>query len=103
MVTDTQQQQITDFCRKHHIIKFWLVDEAFDAPLPDQSETGNTPTAIVAFQQGKTPDFFTFLDMEEELKESTGPGTTLYTEVGFNQREMSLARELAVFHYAAPQ
>ena len=34
MLTDVQQRQITDFCRKHHIIKFWLVDEAFDAPPP---------------------------------------------------------------------
>ena len=103
MLTDIQRRQITDFCRKRHIIKFWPVDEAFDAPLPEQLETGNTPTVIVAFLQGSTPDFFAFLDMEEELKQSTGPGTTLYTEVGFNQREMSLARKLAVFHYAAPQ
>lgn len=103
MLTELQRQQITDFCLKRHIVKFWLVDEAFDEPLPDQLETGNMPTAIVAFQQGSTPGFFAFLDMEEEVKQSPGPGTTLYTEVGFNQREMSLARKLAVFHYAAPQ
>ncbi len=103
MINDMQRRQITDFCRKHHIVKLWLVDEAFDEPLPDQLETGNTPTAIAVFQPGKTPDFFTFLDMEDELKQSTGPGTTLYTEVGFNHREMSLVRESAVFHYAAAQ
>lgn len=102
MLTNIQRRQIADFCRKHHIIKFWLVDEAFDAPLPDQLETGNTPTAIVTFRPGKVPDFFRFLDMEEELRKTTGPGTSLYTDDGMNQREMSLARETAEFHYAEP-
>ena len=100
MLTDPQRREITDFCRKHHIIKFWLVNEAFDEPLPDQYETGNLPTAIVAFRPGKVPDFFSFLDMEEELRETTGPGTSLYTDDGMNQREMALAREIAEFHYA---
>ena len=100
MSTDMQRRQITDFCRKRHIIKFWLVDEAFDEPLPDQLETGNTPTAIVAFRPGKVPDFFTFLDMEEELRETTGQGSTLYTDDGMNQREMTLVRKTAEFYYA---
>ena len=103
MLTDIQQRRVIDFCRKHHIIKLWLVDEAFDEPLPDQLETGNTPTAIVTFRPENVPDFFSFLDMEEELRKTTGPGTSLYTEVGFNRREMSLARESAMFHYAAAQ
>ena len=100
MVTEIQQRRVIDFCRKHHIIKLWLVDEAFDEPLPDQLETGNTPTAIVTFRPGKVPDFFSFLDMEEELRKTTGPGTSLYTDDGMTQREMTLAQKTAEFHYA---
>lgn len=100
MITETQRQKITNFCRENHIIRFWLVDEAFDEPLPEQLETGNLPTAIVTFRPGKVPDFFSFLDMEEELRKTTGPGTSLYTDDGMNQREMALARETAEFYYA---
>ena len=102
MLTDKQRRQIIEFCREHEIMQFWLVDFAFDEPLPDQYETGNLPTAIVSFRPGNVPDFFTFLDLEEELRETTGPGTSLYTDDGFNRREMAIARESAEFHYAEP-
>ncbi|MCZ7546281.1 MAG: nucleotidyltransferase family protein [Anaerolineae bacterium] len=57
------RDEIAAFCRRHHIRKLAL----FGSVLRDDFRPDSDVDVLVEFEPGKTPDFFRFIDMQEEL------------------------------------
>lgn len=56
-------EQIEAFCRKHHIRKLAL----FGSVLTDEFKDESDVDVLVEFEDGHTPNFFRFIDMQDEL------------------------------------
>lgn len=60
--------EITSFCRKHHIRKLSL----FGSVLRDDFGSGSDIDILVEFEPGKVPSFFRLFDMEDALSAMLG-------------------------------
>ncbi|MBI2854754.1 MAG: nucleotidyltransferase family protein [Chloroflexi bacterium] len=56
-------KELAAFCRRHHIKSLSL----FGSVLRDDFRPDSDIDVLVEFQPGKTPGFFTFAEMEDEL------------------------------------
>lgn len=56
-------QEISEFCRRHHIRKLSL----FGSVLRDDFRPDSDIDVLVEFEDGHTPDFFRLYDIEQEL------------------------------------
>jgi len=74
------EQQIADFCRRHHIRKLAL----FGSVLRDDFTPESDVDVLVEFEPGHMPGF-AFVDMQEELTELLGRRVDLSTP-GFLSR-----------------
>ena len=59
----TTRDRIAEFCRRHRIREF----SVFGSVLRDDFAPESDVDVLVDFQEGATPSFFRFLDVEEEL------------------------------------
>jgi predicted nucleotidyltransferase len=62
------RKEIAAFCRKYHIRSLAL----FGSVLREDFSKGSDIDILIEFEEGKTPEFFTFFSMEEELSELFG-------------------------------
>jgi len=68
-------EQIADFCARHHIRRLAL----FGSVLRDDFNPDSDVDVVVEFEPGHTPDFFRFVDMQDELSELLGREVDLNT------------------------
>lgn len=68
-------EQIADFCARHHIRRLAL----FGSVLRDDFNPDSDVDVVVEFEPGHTPDFFRFVDMQDELSELLGRKVDLNT------------------------
>ena len=59
------QAMLADFCRRHHIQRLSL----FGSTLRGTDRPDSDVDLLVEFQPECTPDFFTLIEMEEELSQ----------------------------------
>jgi len=75
------QPAIAEFCERHHIRKLSL----FGSVLRDDFRPDSDVDVLVEFEPGHTPDFFRYVDMQDELTEMLGRTVDLNT-AGFLSR-----------------
>ena len=75
-------EQIERFCQRHHIQRLALFGSVLRADFRDDSDID----VLVEFEPGKTPDFFTFVELQEELSDMLGRQVDLNTP-GFLSRQ----------------
>jgi uncharacterized protein len=75
------EDQIADFCRKHHIRKLSLFGSVLRADFGDDSDID----VLVEFEPDHTPDLFLFVEMQDELSQLLGREVDLNT-AGFLSR-----------------
>lgn len=75
------EQLIAAFCQRYHIRKLAL----FGSVLRDDFNPDSDVDVLIEFEPGKTVDFFTFSDMQDELSEMLGYVVDLNTP-GFLSR-----------------
>ena len=69
------EQMLADFCRRYHIRKLSL----FGSVLREDFHADSDIDVLIEFEQGKTVDFFTFSDMQDELSAMLGYEVDLNT------------------------
>ena len=74
-------EQIEQFCQRHHIQRLALFGSVLRADFRGDSDVD----VLVEFEPGKTPDFFTFVELQEELSDMLGRQVHLNTP-GFLSR-----------------
>ncbi len=74
-------EQIEQFCQRHHIQRLALFGSVLRADFRGDSDVD----VLVEFEPGKTPDFFTFVELQEELSDMLGRQVDLNTP-GFLSR-----------------
>jgi len=65
---DIPKDLIQEFCRKHHIRKL----SVFGSYLREDFGPGSDIEFLVEFEKGRTPRYFDFVEMNEELSELLG-------------------------------
>jgi hypothetical protein len=66
---------IADFCERHHIRKLSL----FGSVITDHFRPDSDIDVLVEFEDGHTPTFFRFVDMQDELAVIFGREVDLHT------------------------
>ena len=74
------KDKITDFCRRHHILRLAI----FGSALRDDFSPDSDIDILVDFQRGREPGF-AFFDMQDELTALLGQKVDLHTP-GFLSR-----------------
>ncbi len=69
------EQRIAEFCQRYHIHKLALSGSM----LRDDFNASSDVDVLIEFEPGKTVDFFTFSDMQDELSEMLGCTVDLNT------------------------
>jgi uncharacterized protein len=69
------QEQITEFCQKHHIKKLSLFGSALKGQLRPDSDID----ILVQFEEGHVPGYFRLCEMENELTDIIGRKVDLRT------------------------
>src|SRR5512140_3614676 len=87
-------EAVAGFCRRNHIRKLSL----FGSVLRDDFRPDSDVDVLVEFEPGKTPDFFDFIGMKEELATMLGRSVDFKTAGSlsphFRQKVLSEARPL---------
>jgi predicted nucleotidyltransferase len=66
---------VADFCRRYQIRKLSL----FGSVLGDNFRSDSDVDVLIEFESGKTVDFFTFIEMQDELSQILGYEVDLNT------------------------
>ncbi len=82
MLIDDQREEIAEFCRKHEIIRFWMMDE----PLLNAAVNAGRPSIIVTFRPYWVAAPEKLARMERDLAAITGPETAIYSTDGLSPR-----------------
>ncbi|MEP7292927.1 MAG: nucleotidyltransferase family protein [Chloroflexota bacterium] len=69
------EQVLAEFCRRYHIGRLSL----FGSVLRDDFRADSDVDVLIEFEPGKTVDFFTFSDMQDELSTILGYEVDLNT------------------------
>jgi predicted nucleotidyltransferase len=69
------REQIADFCARHHIQRLALFGSVLRKDFGPESDID----VVVEFEPGHTPDFFRFVDMQDELSALLGRAVDLNT------------------------
>jgi uncharacterized protein len=86
------QSQITKFCQQHYIARLAL----FGSVLRDDFHPDSDVDVLVEFAEGHVPDFFRFVDMQDQLGEIFERQVDLHTPNSlskyFRQEVLDLAQ-----------
>ncbi len=69
------EKALAEFCQRYHIRKLSL----FGSVLRDDFRPDSDLDVLIEFEPGKTVDFFTFIDMQDELSNLFGYPVDLNT------------------------
>jgi len=69
------EDALAEFCQRYHVRKLSL----FGSILRDDFRVESDVDVLVEFEPGQTVDFFTFIDMQDELSELFGRKVDLNT------------------------
>ncbi len=87
-------EALADFCARNHIRKLSL----FGSALREDFRPDSDVDVLVEFAPGKAPDFFRFIEMQDELSELFGRSVDLNTpgflSRHFRQKVLKLAQTL---------
>ena len=89
------QDAVKRFCRKHHIVRLWALNE----PLGDMDSAPSVAYELAADRHSKG-GYCDLFDLEDELGRIIGPGTTLHSVDYLNPADREKICQQAEFRYA---
>lgn len=89
------QDAVKRFCRKHHIVRLWALNE----PLGDLDSAPSVAYELAAGHHIKG-GYFEFFDMEDELRGIIGAGATMHSVDYLNPSSREKICQQAEFRYA---
>jgi len=94
---EIDQDQIAEFCRRHHIVKLSLFGSVLGEEFRDDSDVD----VLVEYDEMHVPDFFTLFDQQDELAAMFGRTVDLHTPASLSRFFRDEVLQSAAVQYAA--